>query len=194
MTARPLLWSALSLLLVAGLCVVYATLEPRYRLADQAPDREQAVKAAARLDAQLSGANPVHVLVDLPTGQKLYDAGDARCDRQRASCGRDGSGRRQRVVAGDAARVARGEGRHERYRGAAEIRRAPAGAPDPPLHRSGGRRRCRHGRIPDVDASQLLPVIDRLEHRAGRRFARRIPATGFPSPALPRSRRATARA
>ena len=44
----------------------YAQLQPRYRLADQVPDREQAVKASHRLDVKLTGANPFDVLIEFP--------------------------------------------------------------------------------------------------------------------------------
>ncbi len=47
------------------------------------------------------------------------------------------------------------------------------------------------GRIPDIDASQLLPVIDQLDERSTP-CARRIPATRSRSPAFRRSPRATA--
>jgi uncharacterized protein len=73
MLARPGLYSLLSLLAVLGLAFLYGNLDPRYRLADQVPDREQAVAASGRLDAKLTGANPIHVLVELPAGSSLYD-------------------------------------------------------------------------------------------------------------------------
>ncbi|HEX2172613.1 MAG TPA: MMPL family transporter, partial [Dehalococcoidia bacterium] len=47
-------------------------LEPRYRLADQVPDRQQAVEASGRLDAKLKGANPVDILIEFPQGKSLY--------------------------------------------------------------------------------------------------------------------------
>ncbi len=71
--ARPAMFSLLGLLLVAGFGWLHLSLEPRYRLADQVPDREQAVAAGERLDAKLTGANPIHVLIELPAGRDLYD-------------------------------------------------------------------------------------------------------------------------
>jgi len=65
-------YSVLSLIVVAGLALAYANLDPRYRLADQVPDKQQAVEANSRLDAKLTGANPVDVLVELPRGVSLY--------------------------------------------------------------------------------------------------------------------------
>ncbi|MCX7309532.1 MAG: MMPL family transporter [Afipia sp.] len=73
MVGRPGLFSAIAFLVVAGLGIVYANLEPRYRLADQVPDKEQAVQASSRLDAKLTGANPIDVLIEFPKGKSLYD-------------------------------------------------------------------------------------------------------------------------
>ena len=72
MVGRPGLFSLIALLFVASLGVVYANLQPRYRLADQVPDKRQAVAASNRLDAKLTGANPVNVLIQLPKGETLY--------------------------------------------------------------------------------------------------------------------------
>jgi predicted RND superfamily exporter protein len=71
---RPLAFAGLGLGLVLGFGVAHVSLEPRYRLADQVPDREQAVAAAGRLDAKLTGANPVDVLVEMPDGVGIFDA------------------------------------------------------------------------------------------------------------------------
>lgn len=73
-TRRPLAVAALGLGLVIGFGVAHISLEPRYRLADQVPDREQAVAASSRLDMKLTGANPVDVLVELPPGANIYDS------------------------------------------------------------------------------------------------------------------------
>src|SRR3981081_1098366 len=72
MVSRPGLYSLLSLLVVGGLGLIYANLEPRYRLADQVPDREQAVAASHRLDAKRNGANPIDFLIEFPRGTSLY--------------------------------------------------------------------------------------------------------------------------
>jgi predicted RND superfamily exporter protein len=73
MVSRPGLYSLLGVLVVGGLGLVYANLQPRYRLADQVPDREQAVAASHRLDAKLNGANPIDILIKVPDGKSLYD-------------------------------------------------------------------------------------------------------------------------
>jgi predicted RND superfamily exporter protein len=72
MVGRPGLFSLIAVLFVGGLAVVYANLEPRYRLADQVPDKRQAVAASNRLDAKLTGANPIDVLIEFPKGESLY--------------------------------------------------------------------------------------------------------------------------
>src|SRR6201985_1241446 len=72
MVSRPGLFSLIALLFVGSLAGVYAHLQPRYRLADQVPDKQQAVAASNRLDAKLTGANPVNVLITFPKGESLY--------------------------------------------------------------------------------------------------------------------------
>ncbi len=71
--ARPGLYSLISLSIVAGLAVIYSNLDARYRLADQVPDKQQAVAASHRLDTKLTGSNPIDVLIELPRGATIYD-------------------------------------------------------------------------------------------------------------------------
>jgi predicted RND superfamily exporter protein len=72
MVNRPGFYSAIAVAAVSGLALIYAHLQPRYRLADQVPDKQQAVAASNRLDAKLTGANPIDVLIRFPAGQSLY--------------------------------------------------------------------------------------------------------------------------
>src|SRR4030081_1707895 len=72
MVGRPGLFSLIAVLFVGGLPVVYGNLEPRYRLADQVPDKQKAVEASGRLDAKLTGANAIDVLIEFPKGASLY--------------------------------------------------------------------------------------------------------------------------
>ncbi len=71
--ARPGLYSLISLVVVAGLGLTYTNLHARYRLADQVPNKQQAVAASHQLDAKLTGSNPIAVLIDLPANASLYD-------------------------------------------------------------------------------------------------------------------------
>jgi predicted RND superfamily exporter protein len=72
MVSRPALFSLVDLAVVAGLAVVYSGLTPSYRLADEVPDQEQAVAASGRLDSEISGSNPIQVLITFPPGMTLY--------------------------------------------------------------------------------------------------------------------------
>ena len=51
---------------------MYAQLQPRYRLADQVPDRGQAVAAAGRLDSELTGSSPINAMIQFPADASLY--------------------------------------------------------------------------------------------------------------------------
>lgn len=62
----------LGILFVGASGAAYVNLKPHYRLADQVPDKEQALVATSRLDEKLSGASPVHVMIEWPKGEKLY--------------------------------------------------------------------------------------------------------------------------
>ncbi|HVZ14988.1 MAG TPA: MMPL family transporter [Bauldia sp.] len=73
MARRPLPYSIVSVVVVLGLAFVYSGLDPRYRLADQVPDKQQAVAASESLDQKLAGANPIDVLIQFPKGAGLYD-------------------------------------------------------------------------------------------------------------------------
>src|ERR1700712_823452 len=72
MVGRPGLFSLIAVIVVAGLGYIYANLEPRYRLSARGPDKRQAVAASSRLDAKLTGANPIDVLIEFPKGASLY--------------------------------------------------------------------------------------------------------------------------
>ncbi len=75
----PVVFVLLGIAGVGATGYAYQQLVPMYRLADQVPDKEQALAATARLDKKLTGANPVHVMIqwkggkDAQDGIKLYD-------------------------------------------------------------------------------------------------------------------------
>jgi len=73
MVSRPGLYTLIAITLITALGLLYANLQPRYRLADLVPDKEQAVQASGRLDAKLTGANPLDILIEFPPGASLYD-------------------------------------------------------------------------------------------------------------------------
>jgi predicted RND superfamily exporter protein len=163
MVSHPGLYSLLGLLVVAGLAVIYATLEPRYRLADQVPDKRQAVEANSRLDAKLTGANPIDVLIEFPKGASLYApqtlstiAAVHSIIEKQAGVGNVWSLDSLRRWLAEKA----GKTDVETLKQYVDIlpehltRRFISANQDSVVV---------SGRIPDVDASQLLPVINKLD-------------------------------
>ena len=79
MVSRPALYTFVAVALITTLGLVYANLQPRYRLGDLVPDKEKAVEASGRLDAKLTGANPLDILIEFPPGASLYDQKTLSC-------------------------------------------------------------------------------------------------------------------
>jgi uncharacterized protein len=165
MVLRPGLYSLISVIVVGTLAVIYAHLEPRYRLADQVPDKQQAVAASGRLDAKLTGANPIDVLITFPKGASLYapETLATIADVHAAVEEQAGVGnvwsietlRRwlaEKAGKSDVATLKEYVGMLPDYL----IRRFISASQDAVLV---------SGRIPDKDASQLLPVIDQLDEK-----------------------------
>ena len=74
MIRHPGVYSLIGLVVVGIFALVYAQLQPRYRLADEVPDRGQAVAAAGQLDAELTGSSPISVMIQFPAGASLYSS------------------------------------------------------------------------------------------------------------------------
>ncbi len=72
MVRRPGIYSLIGLVVIGIFASVYAQLQPRYRLADQVPDRGQAVAAASQLDSELTGSSPINAMIQFPAGETLY--------------------------------------------------------------------------------------------------------------------------
>jgi uncharacterized protein len=163
MVSRPGLYSLMSLAAVGVLAAIYINLEPRYRLADQVPDKRQAVEASSRLDAKLTGANPIDILIEFPTGAGLYDpsslaviaAVHSIVERQ-AGVGNVWSLDSLRRWLAEKA----GKADIDTLKQYVDVlpehltRRFVAAERDAVVV---------SGRIPDVDASQLLPVVHKLD-------------------------------
>lgn len=148
--------------LVALTGAAYVNLKPHYRLADQVPDREQALLAVSRLDEKLTGANPVHVMIEWPAGGKLYSApvlgaiADVHETIERiAGIGNVWSITSlqrwlQEAGGGDLAQLQEYVGylpSHLSERFISEDTRSALVT----------------GRLPDADASEILPVVERLD-------------------------------
>jgi uncharacterized protein len=161
------LYSLIAVLVVAGLGAIYANLQPRYRLADQVPDKQQAVEASSRLDAKLTGANPIDVLIEFPKGKSLYDpetlatiaAVHSALEKQ-AGVGNVWSLETLRRWLAEKAGKA----------DVATLKQYVDILPEHLVRRFISEHQDAvvvSGRIPDKDASQLLPVVDQLDATLG---------------------------
>lgn len=147
----------------------YYQLEPQYRLADQVPDKEQALAATARLDEKLTGANPIHVMIQWKGPEAagepataLYDVGTLSVIRRAHEVLEHEAGlgnvwsmeslRRWLAEAGDASieNIKKYVGIlpiHLKRRFIAEDERAVLVT----------------ARLPDVDASKILPIVETID-------------------------------
>jgi predicted RND superfamily exporter protein len=167
MTRHAGLYSLAGLLVVLTLTLIYVDLEPRYRLADQVPDQQQAVAASGRLDAKLTGANPIDVLIEFPKGTSLYSP-----EALQVISDVHGTVERQSGVGNvwslETLRrwLAEKAGTSE----TSVLQRYVEILPEHLTRRfisAEGDAVIVSGRIPDVDASQLLPVVDALDDALG---------------------------
>ena len=168
MVARPGLWSLLSVAVVLGLGLVYADLKPRYRLADQVPDKRQAVAASGQLDAKLTGANPIDVLVEFPKGASLYDERTLNVIASVHSIMEKTAGLGN-VWSLETLRRWLAENEHTTD--TATLKQYVDLLPSSLTRRfidKGQDAVVVSGRIPDIDASRLLPVIDDLNRELDR--------------------------
>jgi predicted RND superfamily exporter protein len=165
MVGRPGLFSLIAVLFVGGLAVVYANLEPRYRLADQVPDKRQAVAASNRLDAKLTGANPIDVLIEFPKGESLYSPetlqtiADVHATVEAsAGVGNVWSLETLRRWLAEKAGSADVTTLKEYVSVLPEhlVRRFISAEQDAVVV---------SGRVPDLDSSQILPVVEKLDHQ-----------------------------
>ena len=167
MVRRPGLYSLISLLVVGGLALLYTTLEPRYRLADQVPDKEQAVAAGGSIDLKLSGANPIDVLLTFPPGKALYDP------ETLATIGEVHSiVERQKGVANvwSVETLRRWLAEKAGKSDVATLKEYVELLPEHLTRRFISAEQDAvviSGRIPDADASQLLPVVQELDRALG---------------------------
>ena len=189
--ARPLLFVLAGLAAVAATGYAYVNLKPMYRLADQVPDREQALAATGSLDTKLTGANPVHVMIEWQGGHGgarapigLYDPATLAVIARAHEVleGQAGLGnvwsleslRRWLRAAGDPSIET-----VQKYVGLLPehlVRRFIAADEQAVLVTA---------RLPDIDASEILPVVDEIDRAlAPVRTANpdyRISVTGLPA-------------
>jgi predicted RND superfamily exporter protein len=161
MARHPLAYSVIAIAVVIGLTAVYASLDPRYRLADQVPDKQQAVAASQSLDEKLAGANPIDVLIQFPKGADLYS--EETLDVIAAA----------HKIVEDQAGVGNVWSLESLRRWLAEkaghsdietLKQYVGYLPPDLVHRFiADDSVVISGRIPDIDASALLPVITKLD-------------------------------
>jgi predicted RND superfamily exporter protein len=162
-SAYPLPFSILSVGLVVVLTFIYASLDPRYRLADQVPNQQQSVSASQSLDEKLTGANPVDVLIEFPAGAGLYDpetlatiAAVHHTVESQAGVGNVWSVESLRQWLAERAGIT----------DIATLKRYVEVLPAPVTRRfvaADEKSVVVSGRIPDIDASALLPRINALD-------------------------------
>jgi predicted RND superfamily exporter protein len=165
MVGRPGLYSVIGIVVCIILSVIYSNLTPRYRLADQVPNNQQATTANGSLDRKLTGANPIDVLIEIPKGEDLYSPATLATIEavQRTASSEPGIGNvfslqtlrdwlSQKLGEGDTATLKRYVG----YLPKPLIRRFVA---------EDERAVLVSGRVPDKDASKLLPIVDSLDAR-----------------------------
>ena len=159
---RPLPFFAIGAIAVVLSGLAYVQLEPHYRLADQVPDQEHALAATSRLDQKLTGANPVHVMIQLKDGQSLYDPATFEVVARAHAVLENVAGlgnvwsleslRRWLAEAGD--------NRIETVKGYIRV------LPEHLVRRFIDKEEeavLVTGRLPDVDAGQILPVVDKID-------------------------------
>src|SRR5262249_54861651 len=137
----------------------------RYRLADQVPDRQRAVQARNSLDVKLTGAKPFDVYIQFPKGASLYDPNtlnvitDVHALLERPT----GTGN---VWSLDPLRRWLAE---KLKKSDVETLRQYVDLLPPYLTRrfisAEQDAVIVSGRVPDSDASQLLPIVDRIDQQ-----------------------------
>ncbi len=156
----PFFLAGLAAVILCGMA--YVQLEPQYRLADQVPDKEHALAATNQLDTKLTGANPVHIMIQWKDGRSLYDPATLDVIAQAHSVLEKAAGlgnvwsmdslRRWLAEAGDT--------------NIETMKKYIGVLPEHLVRRfidKDQRAVLVTGRLPDVDASQILPVIDRVD-------------------------------
>ena len=193
---RVVRWPLTTTLVALGSFLIlghaYLQLEPRYRLADQVPDREQALGATERIDQKLTGANPVHVMIEWKTGELIYAPGPLQAIaaahevlEKQAGLGNVWSLeslRRWLKEAGDDSPET--------------MKKFVGYLPEHLVRRfiaKEGNAVLVTGRLPDVDSSRILPVVEKIDRALDQvRVERpqfRISVTGLPAVAARNSAR-----
>ena len=160
---HPVAYTLLGLSLFALFSFMHLQLEPRYRLADQVPDREQALAASGRIDKKLTGANPFHVMISWKNGTNLYDPATLDVIEATHISLEKAAGLGNVWSLESLRRWLRENGdtsveTMKKYVGLLPehlVRRFIAKEQDAVLVT---------GRLPDIDASEILPLVEKVDH------------------------------
>ena len=189
---RPYLYTFIGVTLFALFIAAFIELPSRYRLADQVPDREQALDATDRIDKKLTGANPVHVMIEWTDGTPLFSPLPLEVigEVQNALEIEAGLGNVWSVESLRRWLHAAGDDRIE------TIQRYVNILPEHLVRRFVAKEQTAvlvTGRLPDIDSSKILPVVEKIDRSLdGIRKAHpqfRISVTGLPAIAARNSKR-----
>lgn len=159
---RPLSYFVAGLLAVVLCGLGYVQLQPQYRLADQVPDREQALAATSRLDTKLTGANPVHVMITWSGNRTLFDASTLAAISAAHTVLEKEAGLGN-VWSLESLRRWLSDGGDQRIE---TVQKYVKLLPEHLVRRFIAKEENAilvTGRLPDVDASKILPVVDKLD-------------------------------
>ena len=160
---HAVIYTLIAFALFAYFASLHLQLEPRYRLADQVPDREQALDASGRIDTKLTGANPFHVMIRWHNGASLYDPATLNVIKETHEALEKAAGLGNVWSLESLRRWLRENGddnietvkKYVKLLPENLVRRFIAKEQDAVLVT---------GRLPDIDASQILPVVEKVDH------------------------------
>lgn len=141
---------------------LHLQLEPRYRLADQVPDREQALAATGRIDSKLTGANPFHVMIRWKNGASLYDPATLKVIEETHLALEKAAGLGNVWSLESLRRWLRENGDDN----VETVKKYVNLLPDHLVRRFIAKEQDAvlvTGRLPDVDASQILPLVHKVD-------------------------------
>jgi predicted RND superfamily exporter protein len=189
---RPYVYTFVGVALFAVFTSAFIALPSRYRLADQVPDREQALDATSRIDKKLTGANPVHVMIEWQDGAPLFSPAPLQViqDVHNALEREAGLGN---VWSIESLRRWLHEAGDDRIE---TVKKYVGILPEHLVRRFVTKEENAvlvTGRLPDIDSSKILPVVEKIDHaldpirKAHPQF--RISVTGLPAIAARNSKR-----
>ncbi|MGO4683307.1 efflux RND transporter permease subunit [Hyphomicrobium sp. 2TAF46] len=159
---HSVIYTIIGIGLFAYFASLHLQLEPRYRLADQVPDREQALAATGRIDTKLTGANPFHVMIRWKNGASLYDPATLKVIEQTHLALEKAAGLGNVWSLESLRRWLRENGDDN----VETVKKYVNLLPDHLVRRFIAKEQDAvlvTGRLPDVDASQILPLVHKVD-------------------------------